>query len=155
MKSHLRLARLLWALCALACIALSGAQAATLTTDREDYAPFSSVQITGAGFEPGEMVTNQVVQVEGPLAGLAYDAWGVTADSNGGFITTWYVFTQDLLGTTLQLTATGQSSGLTATVIFSDSLPPAPVSVPVGGFGIDGDLQANTPIVGIFEVTSK
>src|SRR5438093_6977450 len=151
-----RLARLLRVLCTLACFHLLLARAAdsvpTVTTDLEDYAPFSFVQITGAGFQPGEIVSNRVVQVEGPMAGLAYDPWSVTADAQGGFQTTWYVFTDDLIGTTLSLTATGQSSGLTATATFNDSsttCPPPPMGTPltgtpVGGFAMDGDLQANS-----------
>src|SRR5258705_13692212 len=111
-----RMARLLRVLCTLACFHFLVARAAgsvpTLTTDLEDYAPFSYVQITGAGFQPGESVNNQVVQVAGPAPGSAYAPWSVSADTQGGFQTTWYVFTDDLIGTTLSLTATGQSSGL-------------------------------------------
>src|SRR5262249_17254733 len=121
------------------------------TTDLQDYSPFSFVQITGAGFQPGEIVNNQVVQIEGPAAGMAYAPWSVTAEALGGFQTTWYVFTDDLIGTTLQLTATGQSSALTGTTTFSDSAttcPPPPAGTPLtgtpaGGFAMDGDLQAN------------
>src|SRR6266511_1173947 len=76
-----RLARLLRVLCTLACFQLPLAHAATLITDLEDYAPFSYVQITGAGFQPGEIVSNQVVQVQGPAAGLAYSPWSVSADT--------------------------------------------------------------------------
>src|SRR5437773_3112491 len=150
-----RLVNLLFGLYASACFHLLVARAAdpvpTVITDLEDYAPFSFVQITGTGFQSGEIVSSQVVQVEGPAAGLAYDPWSVTADSQGAFHTTWYVFTDDLIGTTLRLTATGQSSGLTATTTFNDSAttcPPPPTGTPLtgtpaGGFAMDGDLQAN------------
>ena len=37
---------------------------ATLTTDREDYAPYSYVYISGTGFEPGETVNMIVVQLD-------------------------------------------------------------------------------------------
>src|SRR5262249_30092162 len=46
--------------------------------------------------------------------------------------------------------ATGGSSGLTATAIFTDAVANpgvAPVNPPCGGFSIDGDLLANTPSV--------
>jgi hypothetical protein len=46
------------------------------------------------------------------------------------------------------VTATGSPSGLTASAIFTDapaSPGVAPVNPPCGGFGIDGDLFANTP----------
>src|SRR5439155_8906568 len=120
-------------------------------------APFSFVQITGAGFQPNETVNNQVVQIEGPLAGLAYEPWVVTPDDNGNFATTWYVFTDELIGATLKLTAVGQTSGFMASVVFSDSqttcTPPPTgtplVGAPAGGFAMDGDLEANTPLNGV------
>src|SRR6266581_1932308 len=133
-------------------------QAATVTTDFQDYPPFSYVGIRGTGFQPGETVNNQVVEIAGPAAGTAYEPWTVQAGSDGSFTTSWYVFSYDLLGTTLQLTSTGQSSGLTATQTFSDgstlTCPGvtngiAPISPPNGGFSIDGDLVANTPTGGI------
>src|SRR6266511_101785 len=96
MKTYSYLARLLLALCAFVCFHSPPARAAdlvpTVATDREDYPPYSVVWITGAGFQPGETVSNQVVQVEGPDAGAAYEPWGVVADANGNFVTSWYVF---------------------------------------------------------------
>src|SRR6266566_3581407 len=107
---------------------LSVAQAATnapsgptVTTDRQDYAPFSYVDITGAGFRSGETVSNQIVQIAGPKPGTAYEPWEVVADTNGNFVTTWFVFTEDLIGATFQLTSTGESSARTAQARFSDS----------------------------------
>ena len=104
-------------------LAQGAARAATVVTDQEDYPPFSVVYITGAGFQAGETVSNQVVQVAGPDAGAAYDPWGVVADSNGGFETTWLVFSDELLNTTLELTTIGQSSGLVAKKQFTDANP--------------------------------
>src|SRR5215831_4233257 len=68
---------------------------ASVTTDRQDYPPFSYVDITGAGFQPGETVSNQIVQIAGPSPGTAYAPWEVVADTNGNFFTTWYVFTDE------------------------------------------------------------
>jgi len=57
MKTYSYLARLLLAMCALICFQLPLAHAAdsvpTVTTDQEDYPPFSVVWITGSGFSPG------------------------------------------------------------------------------------------------------
>src|SRR5262249_231217 len=92
---------------------------ATLTTDRQDYAPYSYVNITGTGFGPGETV-NMIVAEVSPNPGV-FEPWDVVADENGSFQTTWYVFSDDLIGATLQLTATGQSSGITASVTFTDA----------------------------------
>jgi hypothetical protein len=94
---------------------------AQISTDAGDYPPFSWVNIYGQGFLPNETVTNQVEEIVGPAAGTSYAPWGVTADTNGAFNTTWQVFSEDLLDTTLKLTAVGQSSGLKAETIFSDS----------------------------------
>src|SRR5262245_18152853 len=103
------LVRLLLLVCALSCAQFPFARAAdsvpTVATDQEDYPPFSVVWITGTGFLPWETVSNQVVQVEGPDAGAAYEPWGVVADSTGNFTTSWYVFSDELLDTTLRLTA--------------------------------------------------
>src|SRR3954469_8132376 len=111
------------------------ASAATLTTDREDYPPFSYVNITGTGFGSGETVRNHVVQLSPTPA--EYDTWDVIADESGNFATSWFVFSDELIGATLEVTATGQSSALSASAIFGDATPPtgtAPVAPPAGGF---------------------
>src|SRR5882724_11003104 len=92
--------------------------AAWVTTDQSDYPPGSTVYITGAGFAPGETVTCQVLHIDATItdndASPAHQPWSVTADANGSFSTTWLVpLDEDELNATLQLTATGQSSGLT------------------------------------------
>src|SRR5438128_516919 len=122
--------------------------AAWVTTDAPDYPPGGTVYITGAGFAPGEIVTNQVLHI--PDTGdnntsPAHQPWTVTADDAGNFSTTWNVpFDQDELGATLQLTATGQTSGLTAQTTFTDAGPAAdgdgtmtvsPTSVTAGSTG--------------------
>src|SRR5207253_3080272 len=119
---------------------------ATLTTDQEDYQPYTYVYFTGTGFTPGETVNMIVVQLSPNPA--SYEPWDVVADANGNFETSWYIFSEDLIGATMQATATGQSSNLTASATFTDAAPPkgvAPVSPPTGGFAIEGDLLSNTP----------
>src|SRR5207244_8566689 len=72
----------------------------------------------------------------------------VVADANGNFETSWYIFSEDLIGATMQVTGTGQTSGFTASATFTDAVPPkgvAPVAPPTGGFAIEGDLLSNTP----------
>src|SRR5439155_8737544 len=93
----------------------------TVTTDREDYAPYSVVYITGTGFRPSEAVSNRVVQIAGPSAGTAYDPWEFATDTNGNFATFWYIFTEDFIGATFELTTVGLSSGLKAQTRFSDA----------------------------------
>src|SRR5690348_7949861 len=101
------------------------AQTATISTDQSDYAPGSTAIITGSGFQPGETVTLQVLH--DPTGGddatsPAHQPWTVVADASGNINSTWLVpGDADELGATLQLTAVGQSSGLTASVVFTDA----------------------------------
>src|SRR6266566_354945 len=131
---------------------VKSASGATVTTDQSDYPPGSTVTITGNGFGSNDTVTVQVVHpldIYDTYTSLAHAPWNVSADSDGNFVTTWIVpLAEDEGGATLLVTATGVPSGLTATTTFTDSVPvpgTAPVSLPVGGFSIDGDLLANTP----------
>src|SRR5437773_2578979 len=94
---------------------------ATVTTDREDYPPYSVVYITGTGFRPSEIVSNRVVEIAGSSPGTAYDPWEFPADTNGNFNTIWYIFTEDFIGATFELTTVGLSSGLKAQTRFSDA----------------------------------
>src|SRR5438874_3772874 len=119
---------------------------ATLTTDQEDYQPYTYVYMTGTGFAPGETVNMIVLELAPNPA--AFEPWDVIADANGNFETSWYIFSEDLIGAEMQATATGQTSGLTASATFTDAVPPkglAPINPPTGGFAIDGDLLSNTP----------
>src|SRR5262249_34208542 len=65
--------------------------------------------------------------------GTAYEPWEVTADADGNFTTTWFVFSDELANTTLQLTSIGESSALTAQATFSDSINSFAMSFPVNG----------------------
>src|SRR6266536_4916199 len=95
---------------------------ATLTTDREDYPPYSYVYMSGTGFEPGETVNMIVVQLApNPTS---YEPWDVVADENGNINTSWYISSEELIGATMQVTATGQTSGLTASATFTDNAAP-------------------------------
>src|SRR5256714_14453628 len=119
---------------------------ATLTTDQEDYQPYTYVYITGTGFAPGETVNMIVVQLSPNPA--SYEPWDVVADANGNIDTSWYIFSEDLIGATMQAPATGQPPGFSPSPTFTDAVPPkgvAPVSPPTGGFAIEGDLLSNTP----------
>src|SRR6266568_3421070 len=91
----------------------------TLTTDRQDYPPYSYVYFTGSGFQPGETVNMIVVETD-PIQ-QSFEPWDVVADENGNFQTSWYVFSPDFIGATFQATATGQSSQLTASATFTDA----------------------------------
>jgi hypothetical protein len=125
-------------------------------TEYDDYPPGSTVFISGAGFHTNELVQLQVYHAEGEQpTDFGHQPWTTTADADGNFLTSWYV-EDDCAGQMLYLIAVGQTSELTATVFFSDAprvcvANPGTVDVdpPSGGFGIDGDLQANTPVTGV------
>src|SRR5438128_4578457 len=92
---------------------------ATLTTDQQDYPPFSYVYFTGTGFQPGETVNMIVVELD-PIQ-QSFQPWDVVADANGNFQTSWYIYSEEFRGATFQATATGQSSQLTASATFTDA----------------------------------
>src|ERR1044071_3230444 len=115
---------MLFAFCSGATTAF-GQTAAWATTDAADYPPGSTVYISGGGFAPGETVQCQVLTLTQPnddLTSPAHQPWTTTADNAGNIATTWYdPLDQDELNSTLQLTATGQMSGLTAQTTFTDA----------------------------------
>ncbi len=96
--------------------------AATVTTDKPDYAPGEVVIITGTGWMPGEtvsMILHEESQLSEPDVTLLSEA-----DADGNIINaTWAPDANDI-GLTFTLTATGLSSGLTAQTMFTDD--PAP-----------------------------
>ena len=77
---------------------------ATLTTDREDYPPFSYVYFHGSGFEPGETV--QMIVAETDPVQQSFEPWEVVADANGEFDTSWYIFSEEFIGATFRATGT-------------------------------------------------
>src|SRR5258708_4900499 len=79
---------------------------ATVTTDKADYAPGSTVQISGAGFQAGETVTLQVTHTDGTAeGGMGHEPWIVTALDDGSFTSSWYVNPDDSVGSSFLLTA--------------------------------------------------
>jgi hypothetical protein len=95
----------------------AAASAATVTTDKSDYPPFDTVTVTGAGWQPGETVS--LLFHETPQNHLDRTLV-TTADASGDIRSRDYA-TDDLsLNVTILLTATGQSSGRTATITFTD-----------------------------------
>jgi hypothetical protein len=91
---------------------------ATISTDRSDYSPGTTVTMTGTGWQPGETI--QIVIHEDPMleADLTLTA---VADSAGNIINTQFQPDALDVGTTFYVTATGLQSGLTAQTTFTDS----------------------------------
>jgi hypothetical protein len=96
---------------------------ATVTSDADDYAPRSTATFTGAGFQPFEEVQLKVKNLSYPcntvFADSSYLPWTVTADADGGFVTTWLVC--DCPGDSLRLKVTGLTSGYIAYTYFTDA----------------------------------
>src|SRR5438093_6653620 len=96
------------------------ASAATVATDKPDYAPGQTVVITGSGWEPGETVN--LVLYEDPAVELPLQLTAV-ADANGDFMNADFIVDVFDLGVTFTLTATGDPSGPTAETTFTDANP--------------------------------
>ncbi|MEE8575638.1 MAG: Ig-like domain-containing protein, partial [candidate division Zixibacteria bacterium] len=109
-------------------LAVSSVSGATLkaliptevATDTTDYAPGDSVVIIGQGFWPNEQITVDVTNVYNPGLGDSPFPWLVMADASGSFETFWIV-TDDAVDQTFEVTATGLSSSISASVIFTDA----------------------------------
>ncbi len=90
-------------------------------TDRPNYFPGETAEITGLGFWPTEIVTLQVVHTDGTSNdGGGHTPWNVSADALGNFSTLWFVDPDDSAGSSFLLTATGNSSGIVAQATFTD-----------------------------------
>ncbi len=87
----------------------------TVVTDQTGYAPGTTANISGVGWVAGETVDLQVVDV---TTSLIQASWNTPADSNGDISSAWTV--PNLVGDQLQLTATGETSGLTGQTTFTD-----------------------------------
>jgi hypothetical protein len=120
------------------------APAAAVWTDKPDYAPGTTAIIGGSGFQVGETVQMQVLRTDGvpdyPDGNLPWqvqdgdnsfttsyvDASGMwhrpdlDGQVDGNIQTTWYVEPQ-YAGASLELTATGLTSGETASAPFTDA----------------------------------
>src|SRR6266516_5406290 len=128
-NTPLSLTRLFLFVCACLGAQLFAARAASVTTDKADYPPGATAYITASGFQAGETVMFQVLHADGtPSTGADHDPWYVTDGGvgdldgvvDGNIQTTWHVCEDDCVGSTLELTATGQTSGLTTKTQFKD-----------------------------------
>jgi len=90
----------------------------TVQTDQSDYPPFTTVTITGSGFQPGETVTLSLV--ESPLIDTG-SPFTTVADANGNFSDNSFVTNQFDINVRFYLTATGQTSGFQAQNTFADN----------------------------------
>lgn len=107
----------------------------SVLTDHADYSPGSTVSISGTGFQPAEAVRLQILRIDVPdNNGPEHQPWQVNADDQGDFLAAWLVTSHEA-GATLELTATGLASGLTAQTVFTD----AAITPASGGEAISAD----------------
>ena len=92
--------------------------AATITTDRFDYAPSEIVTITGQGWQPNETVWMLFHEEPETHDDVVISS---VADSQGNFTNTDFAPAQNDLNRNFTLTAIGQSSGFTAQTAFKDA----------------------------------
>jgi len=94
---------------------------ATVNTDKPDYIPSDYVLVTGSGWLPGETVKLDFSEtLFDPIFQQTLSYYTV-ADSEGNIRDLQYLIEIRHLGASFILTATGQTSGLTAQTTFTDS----------------------------------
>ena len=91
---------------------------ATVKTDQSDYAPGTTVNITGTGWQPGETVT--LTLVESPLIDIHPTLYAV-ADQNGNIFNNQFSPDSHDVNVRFYLTATGSQSQAQNT--FTDAGP--------------------------------
>src|SRR5688572_30646484 len=101
-----------------ALFALSGWSQATVTTDKDDYQPGDYVKISGTGWLPGETVTLHFDETPA-LCANGHNRYTV-ADAEGNISYNDFLIEDRHFGVSFVLTATGQSSQLTAQTTFTD-----------------------------------
>ena len=90
---------------------------ATVSTDKPDYPPFDTVTVSGTGWQPGESVSLLFHETPQNHQDRTITT---TADGSGNIRNRDYSTDDMSLNVSIALTATGQSSGRTATVTFTD-----------------------------------
>ena len=95
---------------------------ASARTERTDYRPGETVAISGAGFQPGELVTLQVVQMSSLLDVSSHAPFNVVSDANGNISASWQAPASGFGGSMFKFTATGGASGLQAVILIPTAL---------------------------------
>jgi hypothetical protein len=96
--------------------------AASVVTDREDYAPGETVTFIGRRWVPGETVRITLHEAQ-PIHGDR--ELFATANDSGEFVNTDFAPEPHHLGVTFEVTATGTTSGRLALWTFTDGAPPS------------------------------
>lgn len=125
-----------WLLSALVMLLLATvSQAQTIGTDKADYVPGETVQITGSGYHANETITLQVDATDG-FGWQTDDRWTATTDAGGNLSSTWAV-TEAAADRAFILSANCQHDGpdpehLYAECFFTDSVSAVALTSPTG-----------------------
>jgi hypothetical protein len=98
---------------------------ATVKSDKADYAPGTTVTITGSGWKPGETVT--LTLVESPLIDT-HGPYPVTADASGSISDSSFVTDTHDLNVLFYLTASGSASQAQTTFMDAGNFAYSPLS---------------------------
>src|SRR6266851_7987142 len=110
--------RLRAALLVISILCAASTFAATVKTDKADYAPGETVIITGAAWLPGETV--KLLLQESPNISGDRTLYA-TADAIGNIVNKQFSPAQQDFGATFTITASGQTSGFAAQATFTDA----------------------------------
>ena len=91
----------------------------TLTSDRDDYFPGDTLRLSGSGWQPGETVSFYFNEL--PVVCANPHIRTTVADSDGNIFYDEFYFNELHRGVLFIITATGESSGLTAETSFTDA----------------------------------
>ncbi len=96
--------------------------APTVTTDKGDYAPGSTANITASGFGSGDAITFAVDTIDATTGAVLWTGptWTASADSSGTAVTPFSV-TPNYANTTIELVATDAANGESASTVFTDA----------------------------------
>jgi hypothetical protein len=132
---------------------LVSSSSASITTDKNDYAPGQIVTITGSGFRPNEQVDIYFHEFPEEYTDIYLSA---VANQQGNFVTAEFAPQEIDLGRVFTLTAIGQSSGFTAQTAFKDNKDLTITFAGTGSGTVNGSgISPSSPGVSSFSCTGN
>ena len=116
---------------------------AYVSTEQPDYSPGQTVDVTGGGWDPGETVTLLFQPDPQTRPNSTVTA---TASEEGDFVNSEFLLQSEDLGTTYTITATGQSSGKTATATFNDAATDFYFAIGNGNWNTSTGVGVTNPV---------
>src|SRR6266545_2526074 len=101
-------------------VTVQSTSGASFTTDKDDYAPGETVNLSGAGWQANDVLDillDETPRNHDPVS------WTITVDENHGFTDASYVVQESDLGVTFTITATSRATGDVAQATFTDGAP--------------------------------